>query len=132
MIFFRKQRKLLRDRFGEREIVSPEEIASSFEPPLDASEVAELFRVIEQAYEVPAGLLRVSDNIDLLVAPIKTKNLLQSWQYEIRAGDALLELQRYLHQRLKANGRTKQWSQIDTFGQLLEAWCGRAPNAKVN
>ncbi len=87
----------------------------------------EVLSFVEVEYKIPAGLLRPNDSLKKLAEPVSTRNPLKWLVYQTRAGDRENELSLQLAKRLARSGTSATWSRVETFDDLIRAWCGEAP-----
>ena len=95
---------------------------------LNEKEVMECFEEIELSYNIPIGVMRPDDAMTKLTARVTTSNPFQ-WFWWLGknefSDDSLLE---ELNIRLKKYGTFNDWGKsINTFGDLVRAWCGEKP-----
>jgi hypothetical protein len=114
-------------RFGERDVLSKEELYDRFwaDKPLDRTEVIGLFDLIEEAYDFPAGLLRPTDPIEKLTGRVPEKHWWRGLVHDVIAGDRQLWMQGELANKLRDYGTYDLIQQINTVDELVLAWCGR-------
>jgi hypothetical protein len=107
----------LLERFSDREEVGLDVAIERYWPHLPREPLLELFQLIRMEYDLPAGLLRPEDSIQLLAAPFSVRNPLK-WIFEEAAiEDATSEL----YYRL--GKRTSGVIGIQTLGDLAARWC---------
>jgi hypothetical protein len=116
-------------RFKDREVLSKMELFDKHfaSMGLSESDAMECFDEVEFDYSIPVGVLRPDDKITKLTEAVTTSNPLR-WLFwrsrsEFREDDLLAELR----VRLRKHGTTNDWKMIDTFGDLVRAWCGKRP-----
>jgi hypothetical protein len=122
-------RKELRKRFADREDIGKECLYEKFfaAKGFPRSDVLELFDTIELEFDLPAGLLRPTDSLKKLGAPVSPKNPWQWMVFQVRSGDSQQALADQLEKRLKTFGTTDLWKRVETIADLVTAWCGQAP-----
>lgn len=97
---------------------------------LPEKEVMECFQEIESDFEIPAGILRPEDPMTKLTDRVGTNNPLKWFWWLGRnefSGDDLME---ELGVRLRKYGTFHEWKTIDTFEDLVRAWCGQKSNPR--
>ena len=87
----------------------------------------ECFDLIENEYGYIAGLLRPDDSLDKLFEKVPTRNPFRWASYEIMAGDRQLWFGEELDKRMRNHGTYGTWTDIQTIGDFVSAWCGRTP-----
>jgi len=124
-----KWTKTLLKRFEGREDLGKKGLYEKFFEPqgLAEKEVMECFEEIELGYPIPVGILRPTDKMSKLTDRITTNSPFK-WFWWLGknefSNDALLE---ELNIRLKKYETFNQWSVIETFEDLVHAWCGQKP-----
>src|SRR5207302_10700769 len=98
------------------------------EKALARNEVFDALAVIEAEYGLPAGMLRPSDKLELLVEPVRTRNPLRWIYYQVWAGDREGELSLQLRRRMARHGTSGIWPKLETIDDFVRAWCGRKPD----
>lgn len=91
--------------------------------------VFECLKLIEDEYQVPAGLLRPDDKLEKLFDPVVAKNPWRWLVYRTREGDSETEINYELGKRIRRSGTVQSWSHVEKFGDLtirdfIRAWCG--------
>jgi len=116
-------------RFGEREVLSKNELYDRFwaDRGLDRTEVIGLFDLIEEAYDVPAGILRPTDPIEMLTDRVPEKHWWRGPIHDVIAGDRQFWVQEELDHKLKHYGTSNYIRRIQTVDELVLAWCGWWP-----
>ncbi|MFN0138456.1 MAG: hypothetical protein ACKVQW_00020 [Pyrinomonadaceae bacterium] len=119
----------LRARFEDREDLGKERLFKEyFEPQgLDKAEVMSCFEEIEMGFHIPVGILRPSDKLTKLTERVPASNPFE-WLWWLGRNEfsdqGLLE---ELGVRMKNKGTSNDWKLIDTFDDLVQAWCGKKP-----
>jgi hypothetical protein len=123
------RRRVLHSRFADREDIGKEELYRRYfgKEGLPKAAVFECLDLIEEEYEIPAGLLRPEDEITKLTAPVETRNIWRWMVYQVVAGDREGELSRQLGKRMRQHGTFDTWGRIKTLGDLIRAWSGQRP-----
>src|SRR5947207_14735394 len=93
-------------RFGERDVLSKEELYDHFwaDKGLDRTEVIGLFDLIEEAYDIPAAILRPTDAIAMLTDRVPEKHWWRGPIHAVIAGDRQFWVQEELGYKLKTYG----------------------------
>lgn len=122
-------RTQIRRRFADRVDIGRDELYTRYFAPvgLPKEDVIALLELIELELELPSGLLRPDDSLAKLAEPVPAKNLWQWMVYQVRSGDRALEIDEQLEKRMRRYGMTGLWSNIETVGDLVRAWCGMLP-----
>jgi len=81
-------------------------------------------------YEMPAGILRPSNKLEKLFAPIPTSNPFAWFFYRAREQDSQAEVNYRLAKRMRQYGTLGKWLKIETVNDLIRAWCGLTPPTK--
>lgn len=121
--------KLLK-RFEGRENLGKRKLYEKYFKPqgLNEKEVMECFEEIELGYSIPVGLMRPDDKMSKLTERVPASNPFQWFLWLGKnefSDDSLLE---ELNIRLKKYGTFNDWGKtIDTFNDLVRAWCGEKP-----
>lgn len=122
---------VMRSRFSDRELLNRDQCYDLYFEPLDLpkEKALECLDLIEFEFEVPVGLLRPTDRLSLLFAPVPTRNPLKCLFYRGREEDSQSELNYELSKRLRRYGTLDLWKniEIETIETLLRAWCGERP-----
>ncbi len=93
----------------------------------DLKDVLSLFEEIEASYNIPVGVLRPDDEISKLTTRIPAKSLFQ-WLYWLGRNEFSDDGWRIeLNFRLRKFGTFDCWKTIETFNDLVFAWCGKMP-----
>jgi hypothetical protein len=127
-----KRSSILLKRFEGRKDLGKEGLFETFFKPigLDKKDVLECLDEIELGYEIPPGVLRPEDSMSKLNERVTTRNPIEWFLWVGRnefAGDDLLD---ELNRRLRKYGTFDDWGKtIQTFGDLVKAWCGKRPDA---
>lgn len=95
---------------------------------LAEEDVMKCFEEIEISYNIPIGVLRPEDSLTKLTARVETKNPILWFCWLGRNEFSDQSLMDDLYNRMKENGNFYEWKRINTFGDLLRAWCGKKPN----
>jgi hypothetical protein len=116
-------------RFAGREALAKDELYQAHwaQMGLDRNEVFELLDLIEEAYDIPAGLLRPSDPIDKLTDRVPEKRWWRGPIHDVIAGDRQCWLQEEFSRKLKKHGLTEGVEKVETIHELVMIWCGRLP-----
>lgn len=115
----------LRSRLPDREEISAAELRSRYWPALREEDVFALFDLIEQELEIPAGILRPTDDLDRLLEPVSIRRPLWWWRVEPSLEDGTSELNYELKKRMRARGdQIPRGFHIRTLDELVHAWCG--------
>src|SRR5690349_6575452 len=116
-------------RFSDREALSKDQLFQQCweGSALDRKEVFELFSLIEEAYEIPAGLIRPNDPIDKLTDRVPEKRWWRGPFHDVIAGDRQFWLQEEFERKLKKYCLSRKDSKVDTINELVFIWCGRLP-----
>jgi hypothetical protein len=94
---------------------------------LDKESALSCFEEIEMSYRIPIGILRPDDQLSKLFERAETCNPLRwlRWLGDNEFSDeGLLD---ELNYRMKNAGTENQWKSIETFDDLVRAWCGQGP-----
>jgi hypothetical protein len=116
-------------RFGERDVLSKDELYDRFwtDRNLDRTEVIGLLDLIEEAYEIPAGILRPNDPIEMLTDRVPEKHWWRGPIHDIIAGDRQFWVQEELDHKLRQYGTRDHIRRVHTVDELVLAWCGWWP-----
>jgi hypothetical protein len=116
-------------RFAGRESLDKETFYRHYFQPqnLGQTECDELFELVEKIYQIPTGLLRPTDDINLLTGKIENAKWWRGIFHELMAGDNEFWLQEELDKKLKKYGTHAQINQIKTCNDLFLAWGGFVP-----
>ena len=116
-------------RFGKREVLSKDELYDRFwsDRHLDRAEVIGLFDLIEEAYDIPAGILRPTDAIEMLTGPVPEKHWWRGPIHDVIAGDRQFWVQEELGHKLRQYGTYDLIQRVNTIDELVLAWCGWWP-----
>lgn len=116
-------------RFGERDVLSKDELYDRFwaDRRLDQTEVFGLFDLIEEAYDIPAGILRPEDSIELLTARVPEQHWWRGPIHDVIAGDRQFWVQEELGHKLRDYGTYDHIQHIRTIDELVLSWCGWWP-----
>jgi len=130
MGFHADYREGLLARFADRETLNHDDLYQlcCLKHKLNQVEVFELFALIEEAYKIPAGLLRPSDQIVTLTRRVPEKRWWKGPFHDVVAGDREFWLQEELDEKLQQYGLWDRVTQINTFDELVHAWCGIITN----
>lgn len=117
-------------RFEGRENLGKEELFRAyFEPQgLNEKDVLECFEQIEAGYLIPVGVLRPDDSLSKLTERVTTSNPLKWFCWLGRNEFSDDDLSAELRIRLTRYGTQNEWDAIDTFQDLILAWCGEKPS----
>ncbi|HUQ32751.1 MAG TPA: hypothetical protein VM095_11565 [Pyrinomonadaceae bacterium] len=126
--------EVIRARFGEREDLGVEVLYARYwaAEGLSKLEVLECLNLIETEYELPAGILRADDSLDLLFDSISTRNPFKWWSAQPPIEDRASEINYQLGMRLKDHGTLGTWTNIKTIDDLIHAWCGKTQSEARN
>ena len=116
-------------RFADREALSKDQLFERYwqGSGLDRKEVFELFNLIEEAYEIPAGLIRPEDHIGKLTDRVSEKRWWRSPFHDVIAGDRQFWLQEEFERKLEKYRLSRKVSKVDTIHELVMIWCGHLP-----
>jgi hypothetical protein len=116
-------------RFGERDVLSKDELYDHFwaNRSLDRLEVIGLFDLIEEAYEIAAGILRPDDSIEILTNRVPEKHWWRGPIHDVIAGDRQFWLEQELVNKLNHYGTYDHVHRVNTIDELVLAWCGCWP-----
>ena len=116
-------------RFGERNVLSKDELYARFwaDRNLDRTEVIGLLDLIEEAYEIPAGILRPNDPIEMLTDLVPETHWWRGPIHDVIAGDRQLWVQEELDHKLREYGTYNHIRRVHTINELVLAWCGWRP-----
>lgn len=119
----------IRSRFDGREDLTKREFYRRFYSSSDIPQekILECLGFIEEEYEFPVGLLRPTDKLTKLFAPVTTKNPWRWLLYRMKEGDSQSEIEYELAKRQRRQGTVGTWSRLDTLDDLIRAWCGQTP-----
>ncbi len=95
---------------------------------LDEKDVWECFEEIESNYSIPVGILRPEDSLTKLTERVSTNNPFMWFWWLGRnefSDDSLIE---ELGIRMRRYGTFDEWKVINTFEDLVRAWCGQKRN----
>lgn len=131
MTIIRNRTKVLLERFQGREDLGKTGLYDKFFRPLgyDEAAVQECLDEVELGYGIPPGILRPDDNLSLINERVRARNPIEWfwWVGDNEFGsDGLFE---ELNIRLAEHGTRDEWTSIETFGDLVRAWCGKSPEA---
>ena len=87
---------------------------------LPGAQLEEFFEFMEVEYSLDAGLLRPEDQLELLTAPIKTKNPWRWFLVEPRIEDAASELNYEIWKRAQTAGLTDRLP-LSTVGEYVRS-----------
>ena len=94
---------------------------------LPEDEVVKCFKEVEFNFHIPVGILRPNDDMSKLMERVTTNSpLVWLWSLgrnEFRGDDLLEEL----NVRLTKYGTFDDWQVINSFDDLVRAWCGHKP-----
>jgi hypothetical protein len=124
MMLFRKWHEQILGRFPQREPLSLEESLRAHWTEFNQNAAKAVLELIEDEYGIPAGTLRPSDPLRLLLEPVKVRNPLQWLFFQSRSED----LQSELEYQLRRRGNTRNPAQILTIGDYVSAW--QTPEAR--
>ena len=116
-------------RFEGREDLGKEGLYSKYFEPLslDKSEAFACFEVIESGYGIPVGVMRPDDNLSKLTKRVETGNPLKWFLWLGKNEFSDDELIEELKIRLRKHGTAADWEKIESFEDLILAWCGKKP-----
>lgn len=123
-------RRAFLSRFSDRENIGKERLYERYfmKEGLPKEAVFECLDLIEFEYELQAGILRPEDKLTKLFEPVATKNPWRWLVYQVREGDSQSEINHELAKRMRQQGTLGTWSRIETFDDLIRAWCGQKPS----
>ncbi|HEU0053870.1 MAG TPA: hypothetical protein VFQ39_11870 [Longimicrobium sp.] len=116
-----------RARFGPREILPRAEAYRAYWSDFPEREVAAFFDPVAEEYDLPAGLLRPGDRLELLLEPVSSRNPLKWLSWRAHGEDAASELS-YQLKRRKFIPRVPL-TPASTLHDYLSVWCGREPSS---
>ena len=119
------------ERFGDRVAMTREDARLAFWPDVPVHLLEEFFEFIETEYDLDSGLLRPEDNLDLLTAPVKTRNPFRWLAVEPRIEDTGSELGYQIGKRARKFG-LDHCLPVFTVDQYVRIWCGVNPNPPTN
>lgn len=124
-----KRRRAMIQRFKGREDLGKIGLYNAFFKPLglDEKDVLECLDEIEFGYDVPAGILRPEDSMSKLNERVKASNPFEWFMLLGRNEFCADDLTEELQIRLIKHGTRNEWKEIETFGDLVRAWCGKRP-----
>lgn len=133
MGFHADYRNGLLARFADRVALSKDELFQRYWAAmrLDRDEVFELFELIEEAYDIPVGLIRPDDSIDKLTERVPEKRWWRGPFHDVIAGDCQLWLQEELDGKIKKYGLSKSVERVETIHELVMIWCGHIPRKTI-
>jgi hypothetical protein len=116
-------------RFGNRDVLSKDELYDRFwsDRQLDRTEVIGLFDLIEEAYDIPAGILRPTDAIEMLTGRVPEKHWWRGPINDVIAGDRQFWVQEELGHKLRQYGTYDLIQRVNTIDELVLSWCGWRP-----
>ena len=119
----------LLDRFADRKTLDRETLYNTYwaAEGLEPAAFYELVELIEEAYDIPAGLLRPTDPIAKLTGRVPERRWWRGPIHDVMAGDREFWLQEELDKRLKRSGLLQQVERINTVDDLVRCWCGLLP-----
>ncbi len=125
----RNRASVLLERFRGREDIGKSGLYNEYFEPLGftKNDVFECLQEIELGYEIPPGILRPDDCLSKLNERVEANNPVEWfwWLGKNEFGaDGLTE---ELQIRLRKHGTWDEWKEINTFGELVRAWCGEKP-----
>jgi hypothetical protein len=97
---------------------------------LDEKVVKECFEEIEFNYCIPVGVLRPEDKLTRLTEAVPTNNPFRWLFWRSRSEFREADLMEELDIQLRKHGTFDEWKIINTFEDLVRAWCGEKP--KIN
>lgn len=112
-------------RFGDRPVLSRRELIDLFraDEAFDEARMSSLFALLEEIYRIPAGILRPSDHIDLLVERVPEKRWWRGPVHDVIAGDRQFWIQEELARQTKGRLDGDEIGEIKTVLDLVRAWC---------
>lgn len=122
-------RAALRERFGDREVLSREAAYAKYWSGLGLSSkgVHEVLELFEREYSLPGGLLRPTDELTLFTTSVPTKNPLKWLVYQGRTEDRVSELNYELAERQPLGARRVTADKLTTLEDFVRAWLGQVP-----
>lgn len=123
----------LRARFENREDLGKERLFKKFfeSEGLDRNEAFLCFEEIEINFHIPAGILRPSDSLAKLTERVPASNPFEWFWWLGRNEFSDQGLLEELDVRMRRKGNFNDWKTIETFGDLVLAWCGKSPPIDV-
>jgi hypothetical protein len=114
-------------RFEDRQILTNKELYDKFFSPMELPEkdVMECFEEIEFNYSIPIGVLRPEDELIKLIEAVSTRNPLRWFFWRSKSEFREADLMDEVRIRLNRYGTSADWNVINTFQDLVLAWCGR-------
>ena len=124
----------IRQRFADREDLGKEGIFEQFFEPagLERTDVLSCFEEIELGFNIPVGILRPSDKLAKLTERVPASNPFEWFWWLGRNEFSDQSLLDELGARMRRAGTTNDWQLIETFGDLVCAWCGKKPKPDKN
>jgi len=112
-------------RFGGRPVLPRRELINLFRAgePFDEEKMSPLFALLEEIYRIPAGVLRPSDDINLLVERVPERRWWRGPVHDVIAGDRQFWLQEELARQTKGRPEKDEIGEIKTVLDLVRAWC---------
>ncbi len=89
--------------------------------------VVECLDLLEDELEIPPGILRPEDSLNLLFEPVESRNPFRWLEFQVRSGDRQGAISAELSDRLREYGTFDDWKTIATVEDLIRAWCGGKP-----
>jgi hypothetical protein len=116
-------------RFADREALAKGELFERYwaDMGLDRNEVFDLLDLIEEAYDIPAGLIRPNDPIDKVTERVPEKRWWRGPIHDLIAGDSQFWLQEEFSRKLKKHGLSESVEKVETIQELVMIWCGHLP-----
>jgi hypothetical protein len=118
----------LRERFADREALTPEEAYHRFWAPADLpeGEVLDLLRKIGLLFGIAPGLLRPDDPMERLTSPVPARAWWRDHFHDLIGGEAASELAEEFRDHLHRSGRRVPDDPIRTIDELVRLWCGHS------
>src|SRR5882762_1634856 len=103
-------------RFADREDLGKLGLYNRYFRPKNLKQrpVLECFDLLEAELQVPPGILRPEDSLDLLFEPVSSRNPFRWMEYQVRAGDRQGAVTGELSDRLREFGTFDDWKTIAT------------------
>lgn len=118
------------ERFKDREDIGKIGLYDAFFRPLglNKKDVFECLDEIEIGYEIPSGVLRPEDSMSKLNERVEANNPVE-WFWWLGTNEFCADgLTEELQIRLRKYGTWDDWKEIETVGDLVQAWCGKKPS----
>lgn len=122
MSFASYRRGLLR-RFADREALPLEGAWAHFWSDLPKSEVVDFLHEVEGSYRIPAGLLRPTDSVQLLVAPVPARSWWRDHCHDLYQGEAASTLEFGIVAKREGRSLPKPTAWPETIDGLVRLYC---------